>query len=530
MSRKPLTIANGAIEQLPSGAALDAGGWTLPTSGGTESDVLKADASGNAEWASLFLIVPISRNTTIFVSTSGNDTTGDGSAGSPYATLSKAAEHVAMWYSGVNTVTVYVGPGIYTSHPVVELESITGNRVSFQGDAPDENNVTEIYDVTNQTGGFSLTVIMDSVQNDGENYAADYYLTIKEATAGSGAWELIQGCHKITAVDTVNKRVTVDVITKATDRPSEAACTAKGYVHPAVINFSGQAFDASIVRGQFLHVNNLTLVGNNKSEHGIVVNSGYCALGNEDNSADSSAFVALVDFNRALNISDSGIVAWQCVFSDCTYGTYFLSSTVNVIYTYYTGIENWCFQLRSATSCDGRYLKMIGAGDTGLASGAGVVLESSSLIGHHMEALYNAGNGMFVNEMSNLNAVSLISSNNGRRGLSVLGMAIARLSNSEILNNGDSGIRAETGAYVSATSANVSGNGEKGIACHTAAKVECAGATVDNNTGQGLVAVTSGQVLASIMSSLSGNNSGGDQTYPTTLGSFQSDGSVVFKT
>ena len=51
MSFKPLVIDTGILKQLPSGQALNAGGWTLPTSGGDEDYVLTANASGNAVWA-----------------------------------------------------------------------------------------------------------------------------------------------------------------------------------------------------------------------------------------------------------------------------------------------------------------------------------------------------------------------------------------------------------------------------------------------------------------------------------------------
>jgi hypothetical protein len=51
MPYRPLTIDQGRLRQLPAGQALDVGGWTLPTSGGTENNLLTADASGNAVWA-----------------------------------------------------------------------------------------------------------------------------------------------------------------------------------------------------------------------------------------------------------------------------------------------------------------------------------------------------------------------------------------------------------------------------------------------------------------------------------------------
>ena len=50
MSFKPLIIDTGVFKQLPSGQALDAGGWTLPTAGGTDTYQLTADGSGNGVW------------------------------------------------------------------------------------------------------------------------------------------------------------------------------------------------------------------------------------------------------------------------------------------------------------------------------------------------------------------------------------------------------------------------------------------------------------------------------------------------
>ncbi len=52
MSFKPLIIDTGVFKQLPSGQALDAGGWILPASGGTVNYLLMADVSGNAVWGS----------------------------------------------------------------------------------------------------------------------------------------------------------------------------------------------------------------------------------------------------------------------------------------------------------------------------------------------------------------------------------------------------------------------------------------------------------------------------------------------
>ena len=52
MSHLPIIIDGGQLQQLPSGEALDVGGWTLPISGGTEDYVFVADASGDGVWTS----------------------------------------------------------------------------------------------------------------------------------------------------------------------------------------------------------------------------------------------------------------------------------------------------------------------------------------------------------------------------------------------------------------------------------------------------------------------------------------------
>ena len=53
MAFKPIIIDTGTLKQLPTGEALDVGGWTLPTSSGTLGYVLTADAGGDAVWQGL---------------------------------------------------------------------------------------------------------------------------------------------------------------------------------------------------------------------------------------------------------------------------------------------------------------------------------------------------------------------------------------------------------------------------------------------------------------------------------------------
>ena len=71
-------------------------------------------------------------NTTLYVDTTGSDTTGDGSSGAPYATITKALSVIPKNLNG-NTATINVAAGTYA-----EAVSIAGfyggGKITLQGD------------------------------------------------------------------------------------------------------------------------------------------------------------------------------------------------------------------------------------------------------------------------------------------------------------------------------------------------------------------------------------------------------------
>lgn len=79
----------------------------------------------------------ISSGTTLYVATSGNDTTGDGSQTSPWATPTRAAEYLSQRRikSGV-TVTVSVAAGTYTFTSTIRLDHPQGSQIKYVGATP----------------------------------------------------------------------------------------------------------------------------------------------------------------------------------------------------------------------------------------------------------------------------------------------------------------------------------------------------------------------------------------------------------
>ena len=79
----------------------------------------------------------IKSNTTYYVATSGNDSTGDGSQSSPWATIQQAAKFLSgkIVQNGVQ-ITVNVGPGTYTSGVSLDLDHPQGDAIKYVGATP----------------------------------------------------------------------------------------------------------------------------------------------------------------------------------------------------------------------------------------------------------------------------------------------------------------------------------------------------------------------------------------------------------
>jgi hypothetical protein len=79
----------------------------------------------------------ITSNVTYFVRINGNDNTGDGSSGAPWATIQQAAKFLSGRHiQNGALVTVDIGPGTYTSTSALDLDHPQGNSILYVGAAP----------------------------------------------------------------------------------------------------------------------------------------------------------------------------------------------------------------------------------------------------------------------------------------------------------------------------------------------------------------------------------------------------------
>lgn len=122
------------------------------------------------------LLTLLSSNLTIYVATTGNDTTGDGTSGNPYATVNRALEDIVTLAPQIGvTITISVAAGIYSGHATITIPAcqassaltVSGASTSFTG--------------ATTTGFGSLT-------NDGDSDYIDVDVTLASGSATVGEY------------------------------------------------------------------------------------------------------------------------------------------------------------------------------------------------------------------------------------------------------------------------------------------------------------------------------------------------------
>ena len=151
--------------------------WHVKVSadGSTWNEALVADRStGRVSFPNTPLREVLTANRTIYVATTGNDSTGDGSIGNPYATLQKAENVARTLDFGGYIVTISLGDGTHTAGVAI------GAKVGQAGPS---------YYRIKSTSGDASACIISTTSQDCFNVAADCQienLELRTTTSGSG--------------------------------------------------------------------------------------------------------------------------------------------------------------------------------------------------------------------------------------------------------------------------------------------------------------------------------------------------------
>ena len=127
-------VSYGGVE-LSLGQADPTPAFDLSDATDYRASALTGTISNSALEGSTSLI--ITSNLNLYVATNGNDSTGDGSISSPWATPTKAAEFLSQRRIKINvSVTVNIGAGTYTFTSNLKLGHPQGSQIKYVGATP----------------------------------------------------------------------------------------------------------------------------------------------------------------------------------------------------------------------------------------------------------------------------------------------------------------------------------------------------------------------------------------------------------
>lgn len=215
----------------------------------------------------------ITTDTTYYVATTGNDTTGDGSITTPWATPAKALSELGNYrVQDGKTLTIQCDDGAYTfSSPISNLPKgflLTGKNTYTK-------TMSSVQSSSGSAGAWSVVINVDNVTF----VTLSDYALISAASGGTNP-RYIEGIWDITAVDAVNNRITVATTHRGASAPASTVAATVTIIK-TVFSFSGVSGVSLLPMAGGGTLSKLVLNGDNTaSTHGINLTGGTINLAN----------------------------------------------------------------------------------------------------------------------------------------------------------------------------------------------------------------------------------------------------------
>jgi len=198
--------AAGAAEQV----LISTGAGTTAWSTAGLNELIASDGSGVVTWELKTWSRVLTEIENVYVDPAGDDGTGDGSIGSPYATMPKAIVHVSALYAGDYAINVYIAAGHYAHTAPLDFNYPFGSNVNFYGEEEDHatcalssiDAATSVYVAGLVYFDFDVTLPV------GKTTVTDDYIIFRTATGGTLP-ELALGVHKVIAWNAGTRVATV---------------------------------------------------------------------------------------------------------------------------------------------------------------------------------------------------------------------------------------------------------------------------------------------------------------------------------
>ena len=287
------TVDDQVLISTASGSA----SWSTATA----DQFLASDGAGVVAWTD-----KVKGDATLWISPTGNDTTGDGSEGDPYKTVSKCRDvFLLMSFSPEDTATVMVEDGVHTvgfteiksMTPKLEIEARSARSFTFS-EVTSQSLVSGII--------YDIQIKLDTTTN----IFADDYVVITACSATS--FVSLNGCWKVISIDDAT-HITIRI------------------KHGETVPSTGAVSPSNTIRVPRAH---MTRTGGQAFRfHGKVIIKGIVFLGTTGIAIQGfpGAFIETRDYVGASGWS-YGIYAFasdvdtrNSAFSNCTHGNYYVN-------------------------------------------------------------------------------------------------------------------------------------------------------------------------------------------------------------
>jgi len=159
-------------------------------------------------------IEELSVNTTLYVRGTGDDDTGDGTSGDPYATVGRAIERIKTMWFGDYTLTIDVGEGVFPETSF-RFQHPQGSQLYINGVSEDHSSISVAsidgslsYDAT--SGWYFYEVWFQFPSPVLDHLALNDHIMVRSASGGTNP-KTLRGCHQIVSHNTTLDQAKVRV-------------------------------------------------------------------------------------------------------------------------------------------------------------------------------------------------------------------------------------------------------------------------------------------------------------------------------
>lgn len=462
--------ANSRFEALPPASVSLDGLSDVTTANAATGDVLTYN-SGNSTW---YAAEPsstgsstISSNTTYYIATTGNDTTGDGTANSPWATIGKAYEYLADKRIDADAyVTVQLEDGTYTFTSTVDVNHPDSNKITITGNTVHAITTSNFISLSGTQPNRTMVLTV----NDTTKCAAGDIIRITGVTGGTRP-ALILGATRIESVNSGNNTITANFYQRTTRYAPSGAISGNIDVFKTNISFNSC--------NGFTVGNGNTLILNNVGADGLSLTSNYnFVMANTDSVAIVGPDVAAIRFNIGFSATLGGeIDAEYVACGACSISFYaFYGGSIYGAYSVTNGNALYSVQLGHGSYGDFYYHT-----STGHASHS-IILTSARARAEFSYVVASGGAGAVIQQGSSFYATNITLAWHEGRGILTQFNSYSDLAACNITTNQDTGCYLFSQSNVRTDGGSIVSNGNGGVYCAMNSSCSIAGSAIGSNT------------------------------------------------